>query len=36
MKRFMDEFNARGLIPASLLRWELTGTKSPELQRMLE
>jgi hypothetical protein len=25
MKRFMDEFNAAGLIPASLLRWELTG-----------
>ena len=25
MKQFMDEFNAAGLIPASLLRWELTG-----------
>ena len=25
MKRFMDEFNAAGLIPVSLLRWELTG-----------
>ena len=36
MKRFMDEFNAAGLIPAALLRWELTGTKSPELARMLE
>ena len=36
MKAFMDEFNAAGLIPASLLRWELTGKKSPELARMLE
>jgi hypothetical protein len=36
MKRFMDEFNAAGLIPASLVRWELTGMKSPELTRMLE
>jgi len=24
MKRFMDEFNAAGLIPISLIRWELT------------
>jgi uncharacterized protein DUF885 len=24
-KRFMDEFNAAGLIPMSLIRWELTG-----------
>jgi uncharacterized protein (DUF885 family) len=24
-KRFMDEFNATGLIPMSLIRWELTG-----------
>ena len=36
MKQFMDEFNAAGLIPASLLRWELTGRKPDELQRMLE
>ena len=36
MKAFMDEFNAAGLIPASLLRWELTGKKSLELARMLE
>jgi uncharacterized protein (DUF885 family) len=36
MKAFMDEFNAAGLIPASLLRWELTGKKAPELARMLE
>jgi len=25
VKRFMDEFNAVGLIPASLVHWELTG-----------
>jgi len=36
MKAFMDEFNAAGLVPASLLRWELTGTKPPEVARMLE
>ncbi len=36
MKRFMDDFNAAGLIPAALLRWELTGRKSDELKRMLE
>ena len=35
MKRFMDEFNAAGLIPASLLRWELTGRKSEDLEGML-
>jgi len=28
MRRFMDEFNAAGLIPASLITWELTG-KAP-------
>lgn len=27
MKRFMDDFNAAGLIPASLLAWELTGER---------
>jgi uncharacterized protein (DUF885 family) len=36
MKAFMDDFNSRGLIPASLLRWEMTGRKAPELSRMLE
>lgn len=36
MKQFMDDFNAAGLIPASLLRWEITGRKSAELERMLE
>jgi hypothetical protein len=35
MKRFMDEFDAAGLVPAALIRWELTGRKSPELERML-
>ncbi len=35
MKGFMKEFDDAGLIPASLLRWELTGKKSDELQRML-
>jgi hypothetical protein len=36
MKSFMDEFNAAGLVPASLLRWELTGKKPPEVAKMLE
>ncbi|MGH9317670.1 MAG: DUF885 family protein [Thermoanaerobaculia bacterium] len=36
MKRFMDEFNAAGLIPAVLVRWDLTGRKSDDLKRMLE
>ncbi len=27
MRRFMDEFDAAGLIPISLIRWELTGVK---------
>jgi hypothetical protein len=31
----MEEFDAAGLIPASLIRWELTGRKSEELERML-
>jgi uncharacterized protein (DUF885 family) len=35
MKDFMDDFNAKGLIPASLIRWEITGTKPPEIERML-
>jgi hypothetical protein len=35
MKRFMDEFNAAGLIPASLLRWELTGRQPDEVKQML-
>jgi hypothetical protein len=36
MKRFMDEFNAAGLIPASLLRWELTGQLPGDVARMLK
>ena len=35
MKRFMDEFNAAGLVPASLLRWELTGRQPDDVKRML-
>jgi hypothetical protein len=36
MKRFKDEFDAAGLIPAALLRWELTGRMPVDVQRMLE
>jgi hypothetical protein len=36
MKRFMEDFNAAGLVPAALIRWELTGRKSDEVKRMLE
>ena len=36
IKRFMDEFDAAGLVPAALIRWELTGRKSEELRRMLD
>lgn len=36
MKAFMDEFNAAGFVPASLLRWELTGKQPPEVRQMLE
>ena len=35
MKRFMDEFDAAGLIPISLMRWELTGEMSRDLQPVL-
>jgi uncharacterized protein (DUF885 family) len=35
LKRFMKEFDEAGLIPAALIRWELTGKKSDELERML-
>jgi len=31
----MDEFNAAGLIPASLLRWELTGEMPADVAHML-
>ena len=32
---FMDEFDAAGLIPASLIRWELTGRMPDDVRRML-
>jgi len=35
MKQFMDEFDAAGLIPAALIRWELTGQASDDVKRML-
>lgn len=35
MKQFMDSFNAAGLVPASLLRWELTGLMPEDVRRML-
>ena len=35
MKRFMDEFDAAGLVPASLLRWELTARQPDDVRRML-
>ena len=35
MRQFMDEFNAAGLIPTSLLRWELTGTQPAEIAALL-
>jgi uncharacterized protein (DUF885 family) len=35
MKRFMDDFNAAGLIPASLLRWELTGRLPADIATMI-
>ena len=35
MRQFMDEFNAAGLVPASLLRWELTGQIPDDVRRML-
>lgn len=35
MQRFMDEFTAAGLVPMSLLRWELAGRLPPEVKAML-
>jgi uncharacterized protein (DUF885 family) len=35
MKQFMDSYNAAGLVPASLLRWELTGEIPEDVRRML-
>ena len=34
MKRFMDEFNAAGMVPISLIRWQLAGS-SPDLVELL-
>ena len=31
LKRFMDEFNAIGLIPVSLVQWEMTGERPERL-----
>jgi len=36
MKGFMDDFDASGLIPVSLLRWELTKKVPDDVARMLE
>jgi uncharacterized protein (DUF885 family) len=35
LKRFMEEFNAAGLVPAALVRWELTARMPENVQRML-
>ena len=35
LKAFMDDFNSRGQIPAALLRWEMTGERTADLERML-
>jgi len=35
MKRFLDELNAVGLVPISLVRWELTGQLPDDVKRML-
>ena len=34
LRGFMDEFNAAGVIPVSLIRWELTG-RNDEIERMV-
>ena len=36
MDRFMEDFNSAGLIPASLLRWELTGSLPEDIERLLQ
>jgi hypothetical protein len=35
LRRFMDEFTAAGLVPMSLLRWELSGEMPPDVKAML-
>jgi hypothetical protein len=32
----MDDLNAAGLVPASLLRWQLTGVLPEDVKRMLD
>jgi hypothetical protein len=36
MQAFMDEFTAKGLIPMSLIQWEMLGEKPAEVARMLK
>ena len=35
MSRFMEEFEAAGMIPAALIRWELAGRMPDDVRRML-
>ncbi len=35
MKQFMEELDAAGLVPATLVRWELTGRQCEKTRRML-
>ena len=35
LREFMDEFDNAGLIPISLIRWQLTGEMSPDLKPVL-
>jgi len=35
LRSFMDEYDAAGLIPITLLRWELTGELSEDVRRVL-
>lgn len=35
MDRFMNDVERAGLIPASMIRWELTGELAPDIARML-
>jgi len=32
----MDEFNAAGLIPASLIRWQMNGRMPDDVAKMLK
>jgi len=34
IKRFFDEFFAAGVIPVSLVRWQLTGNRAPFLDAL--